>query len=61
MATVDFELADHSSSVERTTNACESFHQKFNGSFYQSHPNNIYGWMQNEMRQHCLVCYLAIR
>nr|CAI5847609.1 unnamed protein product [Callosobruchus analis] len=25
--------ADHSSCVERTTNTCESFHQKFNGSF----------------------------
>nr|CAI5821968.1 unnamed protein product [Callosobruchus analis] len=31
--------ADHSSCVERTTNACESFQQKFNGSFYQSYPN----------------------
>lgn len=31
--------AEHSSSLERTTNACESFHQKFNESFYSSHPN----------------------
>jgi hypothetical protein len=31
--------AEHSSSVTRTTNACESFHSRFNASFYVSHPN----------------------
>jgi hypothetical protein len=28
-----------SSSLQRTTNACEAFHSKFNSSFYSSHPN----------------------
>lgn len=31
--------AENSSSMQRTTNACESFHSKFNASFYCSHPN----------------------
>lgn len=31
--------AQCSSSVQRTTNACEAFHSKFNSSFYSSHPN----------------------
>lgn len=28
-----------SSTTERSTNACESFHSKFNASFYNAHPN----------------------
>lgn len=31
--------AEHSSSIFRTTNACESFHSFFNSSFYVAHPN----------------------
>lgn len=31
--------AEHSSSLQRTTNACESFHSKYNSSFYSAHPN----------------------
>lgn len=31
--------AEHSSSLERTTNPCESFHSKYNSSFYCPHPN----------------------
>lgn len=31
--------AEHSSSLQRTTNACESFHSKYNSSFYSPHPN----------------------
>lgn len=31
--------AEHSSSLNRTTNGCESFHSKFNSSFYTPHPN----------------------
>lgn len=31
--------ANLSSSLYRTTNACESFHSKFNNSFYHSHPS----------------------
>lgn len=31
--------AEKSASTQRTTNACESFHSKFNSSFYSSHPN----------------------
>lgn len=31
--------AEHSSSVEHTTNACESFHNQYNSSFYSAHPN----------------------
>jgi len=31
--------AEFSSSISRTTNACESFHAKLNGMFYRSHPN----------------------
>lgn len=27
------------SSLQRTTHACEAFHSKFNSSFYSSHPN----------------------
>ena len=31
--------AEFSASTNRTTNGCESFHAKFNGYFYTSHPN----------------------
>lgn len=31
--------AENSSSLQRTTNACESFHSKFNSLFYNPHPN----------------------
>lgn len=31
--------AEHSSSLQRTTNACESFHARFNQSFYHAHPH----------------------
>lgn len=31
--------AELSNSIERSTNACESFHAKFNGSFYSAHPS----------------------
>ncbi|KAL4091944.1 hypothetical protein QTP88_026543 [Uroleucon formosanum] len=31
--------AECSSSITRTTNACESFHSKLNSMFYHSHPN----------------------
>jgi hypothetical protein len=31
--------AEDTSSLKRTTNACESFHSRFNSSFYHSHPN----------------------
>lgn len=31
--------AEFSSSISRTTNACESFHSKLNSMFYHSHPN----------------------
>ncbi|XP_050517033.1 uncharacterized protein LOC126891793 [Diabrotica virgifera virgifera] len=31
--------AEMSSSLQRTTNACESFHSKFNSSFYFAHPH----------------------
>lgn len=31
--------ADYSANCKRTTNSCESFHAKLNGSFYKSHPN----------------------
>jgi hypothetical protein len=31
--------AENSSSSQRTTNACEGFHSKFNASFYCGHPN----------------------
>lgn len=31
--------AEHSASLQRTTNACESFHSKYNSSFYSAHPN----------------------
>lgn len=31
--------AEHSSSLQNTTNACESFHSKYNSNFYSAHPN----------------------
>jgi hypothetical protein len=31
--------ADNSESMLRTTNACESFHSRFNASFYSTHPS----------------------
>lgn len=31
--------AECSDSIERTTNACESFHSRFNSNFYTTHPN----------------------
>lgn len=31
--------AELSDSIERSTNACESFHAKFNASFYSTHPS----------------------
>lgn len=31
--------AEHSSSLQRTTNACESFHSRFNSYFYHTHPH----------------------
>lgn len=31
--------ASYSSSIARTTNACESFNSKLNGQFYHAHPN----------------------
>lgn len=31
--------AENSTSLKRTTNACESFHSRFNSLFYHSHPN----------------------
>lgn len=31
--------AEHTASIERTTNACESFHSRFNSNFYTNHPN----------------------
>jgi hypothetical protein len=31
--------AENSSSSQRTSNACEGFHSKFNASFYCGHPN----------------------
>uniref|UniRef100_A0A8D8WJP9 MULE domain-containing protein n=2 Tax=Cacopsylla melanoneura TaxID=428564 RepID=A0A8D8WJP9_9HEMI len=31
--------AEFSSSICRTTNACESYHSKLNSMFYHSHPN----------------------
>lgn len=31
--------AENSLSLQRTTNACESFHSKLNSSFYSPHPN----------------------
>lgn len=34
--------AEHSPSLQRTTNACESFHSKYNSSFYSAHPNINY-------------------
>jgi hypothetical protein len=33
--------AENSSSSQRTTNACEGFHSKFNASFYCGHPNTF--------------------
>ncbi|KAF0686992.1 Uncharacterized protein FWK35_00038294, partial [Aphis craccivora] len=37
--------AEMSSSSERTTNACESFHSKFNSCFYTPHPD-IYSFLE---------------
>lgn len=37
--------AEQSASVTRTTNACESFHAKFNSSFYSTHPS-IYVFLE---------------
>ena len=37
--------AEFSSSLNRTTNACEGFHSKFNQSFYETHPN-IYKFIE---------------
>lgn len=37
--------AECSSSLHRTTNACESFHSKFNSLFYSPHPN-IYQFIE---------------
>lgn len=51
--------AAHSSSLERTTNACESFHQKFNSSFYSSHPN-IFLFV-NELINVQVETYIKIR
>lgn len=31
--------AEQSSSTKRTTNACESFHSRYNSSFYHTHPH----------------------
>lgn len=31
--------AELSDSIERSTNACESFHVKFNANFYTAHPS----------------------
>jgi hypothetical protein len=31
--------ASTTDSMHRTTNSCESFHNKFNSNFYSSHPN----------------------
>jgi hypothetical protein len=31
--------AEYTSSIERTTNCCESFHSKFNSCFYSANPN----------------------
>lgn len=38
--------ADKNASVMRTTNACESFHSRFNSSFYAAHPS-LYVFVQN--------------
>lgn len=38
--------AEMSSKPTRTTNACESFHSKFNSLFYSSHPN-IFIFLEN--------------
>lgn len=37
--------AEESASITRTTNTCESFHSKFNDSFYSTHPS-IYVFIQ---------------
>lgn len=37
--------AANSSSLQRSTNACEAFHSKFNSSFYCAHPN-IYQFVE---------------
>lgn len=31
--------AEFSASMDRTTNACESFHSRFNANFYKTHPS----------------------
>jgi hypothetical protein len=37
--------AEMTSSSERTTNACESFHSKFNSFFFHQHPD-IYSYLE---------------
>jgi hypothetical protein len=37
--------AQFTANCTRTTNSCESFHSKLNMSFYTSHPNIIYNFV----------------
>lgn len=51
--------AENSSSLKRTTNACESFHSRFNSSFYHTHPN-IYLFLNVLIEFQC-DSYIRIR
>ena len=51
--------AEYTSSIERTTNCCESFHSKFNSCFYSAHPN-IFQFM-DVLKEVQIETYIKLR
>jgi hypothetical protein len=51
--------AEKSAAITRTTNACESFHSKFNESFYATHPS-LYIFME-KLREFQIDTYVKIQ
>lgn len=51
--------ADENPTIKRTTNACESFHSKFNSSFYSSHPS-IFVFIE-KLKEFQIEAYLKIK
>jgi hypothetical protein len=51
--------AEYTSSIERTTICCESFHSKFNSCFYSAHPN-IFQFM-NVLKKIQIKTYVKLR
>jgi hypothetical protein len=51
--------AEYTSSIERTTNCCESFHSKFNRCFYSANPN-IFQFM-NVLKEIQIETYVKVQ